>query len=273
MNRRDFIKVGSASVILSPSILKAEFTNENENEDSLFADCPNFINLYKKMDFTDGKEPCFPMFESYGELIFKESTSYELSDKNTLYVKPFNVIGRNIYDVQSKINRYAAETFITAAVDRNMVVYDDLDDKNVVTPRLYNIIYKTMRSNSGGTSKSLFAKNPITDIFIRASKYTRRKKLLSDGNKFVGSYMNTNVVWHQIPDSTWDYIEDYYINKSGGSYFTNDKNIILAITTENMFGDFVYPVMSKINRRNDGKIEQKIGMGILNNTRVLIGSF
>jgi hypothetical protein len=258
MNRRDFVKIGALGIFSAPLLASA-----NTNTNLLFNNSPQFLSVFEKLDFTDGKEPILPNFcTSYGswnEIVFRKPNQKKYNNPKTLFVPPYELTGDSVDEINNQSYKDAAQVLLCASADRNIVVYDSTSTKTEITPRLYQLMKIQMRRNSGGTSSSIIVNKPVTDIFCRKSK--------------IPKFANLSINWHGIDKSVWDYLEEFYLRSLGGKFPGKKNNLLIAVSTDRSIGGFVHAIISNNKRNLLGKYTQVCGLAVTDNTRVMLGAF
>lgn len=139
----------------------------------------------------------------------------------------------------------AAKLVIAAAVDRNIIIYDEESEPANFTVKLVNIMKQTMLRNGGGNYSGY--RGRLTDLFIS-------KKYWSNTQDICG------VKIHLVEEKDWDELREYY-EKDLYGFLYNKKDFIIGVSLE-LVDSFVHP----INTTNGNE-----GLAILNNRKVLLG--
>ncbi len=256
INRRDFVKTGAA--IFSTGLLGYTASKSLEIK-NILTGYPDFLNMFKTIDCTRSEFPVvFPGITGT-TLVFGNHVPDDITDEHTLLIQPYTITKNKIEDIEDELRLDAAHILIAAATDRNMIVYDSNNKDGTFTERLQYFMSAAMRANSGGSASAL-RKHPLTDIFVRNSK---KPKFNSRG---------CNV--HGVPDKIWDSIENYYQNDLKGCYANDSKNLVVGVCTHDDYGELVHPVFTNLKYdANNRKYTKVCSLGIINNERVILGSF
>ena len=190
-----------------------------------------------------------------------------------------------------KINDDAWHTILAAGLDRNAVVYDSAAASGQFTKRLVSLMKVFMRRNGGGNSTSSNQAR-LTDLYIspeaeedirnwnidQVDEMTRREIFTSrDG---LTSIFQVNL--HSFVEfGESESYQLYYENTLGGTLPAGDVEIVIGLDLS-ANDSFVMPLASELEINNDitlfrsgragvfGKLE--LGLGVLNSSRVLVGS-
>lgn len=190
-----------------------------------------------------------------------------------------------------KINDDAWHTILAAGLDRNAVVYDSAASAGQFTKRLVSLMKVFMRRNGGGNSMSTNQAR-LTDLYIspeaeedirnwnidQVDDATRREIFTSrDG---LTSIFQVNL--HSLTElGEGQLYELYFENTLSGSLPAGDVELVVGLDLS-ANDSFVMPVRQQLEIFNDSTLHRagrqgiygrmEIGLGVLSNARVLLGS-
>lgn len=186
-----------------------------------------------------------------------------------------------------KINDDGWKTLISAATDRNIVVYDADAASGQFTKRLVSLAQIVMRRNGGGNSSSM-NRRKMTDLYLspegvedmrnwgldQVDDTTRRDiYLASDGNpsKVFGVFL------HALDEfGVSQEYQNFFINSLGGSL---GSDLELAIAVDATKGTFLMPMKQEVSLFPDPALHRsqtegyygwaELGCAVLDNRDVL----
>jgi len=192
-----------------------------------------------------------------------------------------------------KNNDDAFHTLISAALDRNILVFDGDANAGQFTRRLYSLLKINMKRNGGGNSASM-NKSKLTDILVspetiedmrnwslaEVSDDIRTRFFLSEGSDGVTRIGDT--LLHEVEELGAGQEYQLYFEAQGGTMGGSDTEIIIGLdlSTDDSFfnpvkGDMtVYPDEHRHRHQQIsyyGWMEH--GWAILDNRRVILASY
>lgn len=195
-----------------------------------------------------------------------------------------------------KINDDAWHTVLAAGVDRNILVYDADAAAGQFTKRLVSLMKVIMRRNAGGNAASL-KRGQLTDLFLspegvedvrnwgvdQLDDTTRREVYTAaDGSSGLSRIFGVNLQSLVELGEGQEYQVYYSSQLSGTLGPSSDVELVVGLDLANR-DSFVMPVKQEVTIFSDETMhrQQKAGMygfaelgfGILDNRRVLLGSF
>jgi len=198
--------------------------------------------------------------------------------------------------VVKKMNDDGMHVILSAAADRNILVFDSDALAGQFTRRLVSLMSTTMRRNGGGNSTSV-NRGKLTDVFMSPEgiedirnwgvdmidEVTRRDIFLSPDGKLIQIFQ---VTLHDMDEfGVGQEYQLFYTEQLTGTYGpSSDEELVLGLDLSSN-DSFVMPVM------NGGAVEvtadptmhrqrrmgyygwTEYGFGVLDNRRVILGSF
>jgi hypothetical protein len=149
---------------------------------------------------------------------------------------------------ESEAVKYAPDCILAAALDRNVIVYDDEHPGELGT-RLLSLLRTTYRHNLPKSLTPTVAADRITDIF-----YDKNHKYTESFGK-LASVMKIRLHPIDMSDNN-----KYYLDTLGGTFPSHTNNLVIAVSKS--ADNFVMPYKGK-----------QWGCGILNNRKVLLGAY
>lgn len=211
----------------------------------------------------------------------------------------WDVVGRAMEVMRAgftkKLNDDGFHTILAAGVDRNILVYDADATQGVFTPRLVSLLQNAMRRNSGGNSAS-GGRGRLTDIYVSpealesvrnwgmdlVDEVTRREIFISssDGAPITRIF---GVNLHDIDELGYGQeYQLYFENEFGGEVADGDREIVIGLDLSSN-DSFVMPIRKPVEIFPDPTMhrQQRVGyygwlecgFGVLDNRRVILGSF
>lgn len=195
----------------------------------------------------------------------------------------------------AKINDDAWHTLLAAAVDRNILVYDGDAAIGQFTKRLISLMKIVMRRNAGGNTTSL-KKGTLTDLYLspegvedvrnwgvdQLDDTTRREVYTAaDGasglSRIFGVNLNTLVELGENQQ-----YQLYHSGQLSGTLGPTDVELVVGLDL-NASDSFVMPVKQEVTIFPDESMHRQqragmygfaeLGFGVLDNRRILLGSF
>jgi len=193
-----------------------------------------------------------------------------------------------------KINDDGWHTLLAAAVDRNILVYDGDAGAGQFTKRLVSLMKTVMRRNGGGNSVT--APGRLTDLYMspeaiedirnwgvdQLDEVSRREiYTASDDGASLTRVFGVNL--HDLFEfGDGQEYQEYFINDLGGSIESNDVELVIGLD-QSANDSFVMPVKKEVEIFEDPALHRhqrqgyygwaEIGFGVLDNRRIIAGSF
>jgi len=210
----------------------------------------------------------------------------------------WNVVGRAMQVLESsfvkKINDDGWHTLLAAAVDRNILVYDGDAGAGQFTKRLVSLMKTVMRRNGGGNSVT--APGRLTDLYMspeaiedirnwgvdQLDEVSRREiYVANDDGPAMTRVFGVNL--HDLFEfGDGQEYQEYFINDLGGSIEASDVELVIGLD-QSANDSFVMPVKKEVEIFEDPALHRhqrqgyygwaEIGFGVLDNRRVIAGSF
>lgn len=194
--------------------------------------------------------------------------------------------------VVKKRNDDAAHTLLTAAVDRNIVVFDGDAQIGQFTKRLVSLMKLVMRRNGGGNSSSI-RRGKLTDMWVspelhegmrnwgvdQVDEVTRREIYLA-GDGTLSRIFNVNL--HDVDEfGEGQEYQLYFQNELGGAMASGDVEIVMGMDLEKN-DSFINPIRADWEQFADPTLHRQRRMGFygwgewgyacLDGRRILLGS-
>ncbi len=210
----------------------------------------------------------------------------------------WNVVGRAMQVLESsfvkKINDDGWHTLLAAAVDRNILVYDGDAGAGQFTKRLVSLMKTVMRRNGGGNSVT--APGRLTDLYMspeaiedirnwgvdQLDEVSRREiYVANDEGPALTRVFGVNL--HDLFEfGDGQEYQEYFVNDLGGSIQTDDVELVIGLD-QSANDSFVMPVKKEVEIFEDPALHRhqrqgyygwaEIGFGVLDNRRIIAGSF
>lgn len=192
-----------------------------------------------------------------------------------------------------KLNDDGWHSLLAAGVDRNILVYDSDASAGQFTKRLVSLMKVIMRRNSGGNSTSI-NRGKLTDLYMspegvedirnwgidQIDEVTRREIFqLGDGS--VNRVFGVNL--HELDElgESQEY-QTYFTSELGASLQASDYELVVGFDLSKS-DSFVMPVRTPLEIFEDDSLHRQrrhgyygwleCGFGVLDNRRVILGSF
>ena len=210
----------------------------------------------------------------------------------------WNVVARAMQVLESsfvkKINDDGWHTLLAAAVDRNILVYDSDAAAGQFTKRLVSLMKTVMRRNGGGNSVT--APGHLTDLYLspeaiedirnwgvdQLDEVSRREiyTAADDGGPLTRIFgVNLHDVFEFGDGQEY---QDYFTSDLSGSLEGSDVELVIGLD-QGANDSFVMPVKKEVEIFEDEALHRhqrqgyygwaEIGFGVLDNRRVIAGSF
>jgi hypothetical protein len=194
-----------------------------------------------------------------------------------------------------KLNDDGWHTILSAAVDRNILVYDADAAAGQFTKRLISLSKSVMRRNAGGNSTST-NRGRLTDMFMspegiedirnwgvdQADDVTRREIFVSaDEGSALTRLFNVNLHGLNEFGEGQEY-QDYFTSDLSGALETSDVELIVGLDLGSN-DSFVMPIKQAVTIYEDDNLHRQqragfygwgeFGFGVLDSRRVIVSSF
>jgi hypothetical protein len=194
-----------------------------------------------------------------------------------------------------KMNDDGWHTLLAAGVDRNILVYDADAPAGMFTKRLVSTLQNTMRRNSGGNTGSA-GRGKLTDLYVspealqdvrgwgldQVDEITRREIYVATENGApITRIFGVNL--HDLDElGEGQEYQQFFLSQLGGELETSDRELVVGLDLSST-DSFVMPVKSPIEIFEDPTMHRQqrvgfygwteIGFGVLDNRRIILGSF
>ena len=194
-----------------------------------------------------------------------------------------------------KLNDDGWHTILAAGVDRNVLVYDGDATAGMFSKRLVSLMQTVMRRNSGGNSASM-GRGRLTDMYVspealedvrnwgldQIDEVTRREiYTASEGGAPITRIFGVNL--HDIDELGVDQeYQDFFDVELGGALESSDTELVIGLD-QSSSDSFVMPVKQTLQIFEDPTLHRQqragfygwaeLGFGVLDNRRVILGSF
>ena len=211
----------------------------------------------------------------------------------------WDIVGRTMQVMEAgfvkKMNDDGWHTILAAGVDRNILVYDADATAGLFTKRLVSLMQTVMRRNSGGNSASV-GRGRLTDMYLspealedirnwgldQVDEVTRREiYTASEGAGTLTRIYGVNL--HDLDElgESQEY-QNFFDNDLGGSLQASDLELVVGLDQSGN-DSFVMPVKQTLQVFEDPTLHRQqragyygwaeLGFGVLDNRRVILGSF
>jgi hypothetical protein len=194
-----------------------------------------------------------------------------------------------------KMNDDAWHTLLSAVVDRNILVFDDDAAASQFTKRLLSLMKVVMRRNAGGNTGSSGV-GRLTDVFMSIEGIEDIRNWGVDQlddvsrNRVYNSADNgaplTRIFGLDLHDmyelGDGQQYQNFFVNDLSGAIESSDTELIVGLDLS-MNDSFVMPVKMDVQVYEDEALhrsgrqgyyaESELGFGVLDNRRVIAGSF
>lgn len=194
-----------------------------------------------------------------------------------------------------KMNDDGWHTILAAGVDRNILVYDADATAGLFTKRLVSLMQVVMRRNSGGNSAST-GRGRLTDLYVspealedirnwgvdQVDEITRREiYVANEGGPAITRIFGVNLRDLDELGEGQEY-QNFFLNELGGSLAASDLELVVGLD-QSSDDSFVMPVREQLSVFEDPTLHRQqragfygwaeLGFGVLDNRRVILGSF
>ena len=211
----------------------------------------------------------------------------------------WDVVGRAMQVLEAgftkKMNDDGWHTLLAAGVDRNILVYDGDASAGQFTKRLVSLLKTVMRRNAGGNSGSL-NRGRLTDLYLspealedirnwgidQVDEVTRREIYLSsDDGAAITRVFGVNL--HDMDELGEDQeYQKFFTDQLHGAVESSDKELVVGLDLS-ASDSFIMPIKQDVQIYEDDTLHRhqragfygwaEIGFAVLDNRRILLGSF
>lgn len=211
----------------------------------------------------------------------------------------WDIVGRAMQVMEAgftkKMNDDGWHTLLAAGVDRNILVYDADATAGLFSKRLVSLMQTVMRRNSGGNTASV-GRGRLTDLYVspealedvrnwgldQVDEVTRREiYTASEGGAPITRIYGVNL--HDLDElGEGQEYQSFFVNDLSGSLQASDLELVVGID-QSMNDSFVMPVKQQLQVFEDPTLHRQqragyygwaeLGFGVLDNRRVILGSF
>ncbi len=211
----------------------------------------------------------------------------------------WDIVGRAMQVMEAgfvkKMNDDGWHTLLAAGVDRNILVYDADATAGMFSKRLVSLMQTVMRRNSGGNSASA-GRGRLTDLYVspealedvrnwgmdQVDEVTRREiYTANEGGAPITRIFGVNL--HDLDElGEGQEYQDFFTNELSGAVQTADKELVVGLD-QSSNDSFVMPVKQALQVFEDPALHRQqragfygwaeLGFGVLDNRRVILGSF
>ena len=209
----------------------------------------------------------------------------------------WDIVGRAMQVLEAsfvkKINDDGWHTVLAAGVDRNIMVYDADATAGQFTKRLVSLMKTVMRRNGGGNTGSL-VRGKLTDMYLspealedirnwqvdQIDEITRRE-IFTAADGGITRLFQVNL--HDIDElgESQEY-QNFLTSQLSGSLQGSDVELVVGLDLGNR-DSFIMPVKQEVQIFEDDALHRhqkaglygwaELGFAVLDNRRVLLGSF
>jgi len=211
----------------------------------------------------------------------------------------WDIVGRAMQVMEAgfvkKMNDDGWHTILAAGVDRNILVYDADATAGLFSKRLVSLMQTVMRRNSGGNSASV-GRGRLTDMYLspealedirnwgldQVDEVTRREiYTASEDGAPITRVFGVNL--HDLDElGEGQEYQNFFDNDLGGSLQSSDLELVVGLDQSGN-DSFVMPVKQQLQVFEDPTLHRQqragyygwaeLGFGVLDNRRVILGSF
>ncbi len=211
----------------------------------------------------------------------------------------WDIVGRAMQVMEAgfvkKMNDDGWHTLLAAGVDRNILVYDADATAGLFSKRLVSLMQTVMRRNSGGNSASV-GRGRLTDLYVspealedvrnwgldQVDEVTRREiYTASEGGAPITRIYGVNL--HDLDElGEGQEYQSFFVNDLSGSLQASDLELVVGLD-QSSNDSFVMPVKQQLQVFEDPTLHRQqragyygwaeLGFGVLDNRRVILGSF
>jgi hypothetical protein len=211
----------------------------------------------------------------------------------------WDIVGRAMQVMEAgftkKMNDDGWHTLLAAGVDRNILVYDADATAGLFSKRLVSLMQTVMRRNSGGNSASV-GRGRLTDMYVspealedirnwgldQVDEVTRREIYnAAEGGAPITRIFGVNL--HDLDElGEGQEYQNFFVNDLSGSVQASDLELVVGLD-QSSNDSFVMPVKQQLQVFEDPTLHRQqragyygwaeLGFGVLDNRRVILGSF
>ena len=210
----------------------------------------------------------------------------------------WDIVGRAMEaGFTKKMNDDGWHTILAAGVDRNILVYDGDAVDGMFSKRLVSLMQTVMRRNSGGNSASV-GRGRLTDLYVspealedvrnwgldQVDEVTRREIYTApEGGAPITRIFGVNL--HDLDElGEGQEYQDFFTGSSNLNADLKTGDVELVVGLDQSTNDsFVMPVKEQLQVFEDPTLHRQqragyygfaeLGFGVLDNRRVIVGSF
>jgi hypothetical protein len=211
----------------------------------------------------------------------------------------WDIVGRAMQVLEAgftkKLNDDGWHTLLAAGVDRNILVYDGDATAGMFSKRVVSLMQTVMRRNAGGNTGSA-NRGRLTDLYVspealedvrnwgldQVDEVTRREiYTASEGGAPITRIFGVNL--HDLDElGEGQEYQDFFTSDLSGNLASGDSELVVGLD-QSANDSFVMPVKQQLEIFEDptlhrqqragyyGFMEQ--GFGVLDNRRIILGSF
>jgi hypothetical protein len=211
----------------------------------------------------------------------------------------WDIVGRAMQVMEAgftkKMNDDGWHTLLAAGVDRNILVYDGDATAGLFTKRLVSLMQTVMRRNSGGNSASV-GRGRLTDLYVspealedvrnwgldQVDEVTRREiYTASEDGAPITRIFGVNL--HDLDElGEGQEYQTFFTGELAGNVQSNDNELVVGLD-QSSNDSFVMPVKEQLQVFEDPTLHRQqragyygwaeLGFGVLDNRRIILGSF
>ena len=211
----------------------------------------------------------------------------------------WDIVGRAMQVMEAgfvkKMNDDGWHTLLAAGVDRNILVYDADATAGLFSKRLVSLMQTVMRRNSGCNSASV-GRGRLTDLYVspealedvrnwgldQVDEVTRREiYTASEDGAPITRIFGVNL--HDLDElGEGQQYQEFFTNDLGGAVQGSDVELVVGLD-QSKSDSFVMPVKAQLQVFEDPTLHRQqragyygwaeLGFGVLDNRRVVLGSF
>jgi hypothetical protein len=213
----------------------------------------------------------------------------------------WDVVGRAMQVMEAgfvkKMNDDGWHTLLAAGVDRNILVYDGDATAGLFSKRLVSLMQTVMRRNSGGNSSSV-GRGRLTDMYVspealedvrnwgldQVDEVTRREiYTASEDGAPITRIFGVNL--HDLDElGEGQEYQSFFTSDLSGNLHAAGSDVELVVGLDQSSNDsFVMPVKEQLQVYEDPTLHRQqragyygwseLGFGVLDNRRIILGSF
>lgn len=211
----------------------------------------------------------------------------------------WDIVGRAMQVMEAgftkKMNDDGWHTLLAAGVDRNILVYDGDATAGLFSKRLVSLMQTVMRRNSGGNSASV-GRGRLTDLYVspealedvrnwgldQVDEVTRREiYTASEGGAPITRIFGVNL--HDLDElGEGQEYQTFFTSDLSGNLESSDVELVVGLD-QSSNDSFVMPVKEQLQVFEDPTLHRQqragyygwaeLGFGVLDNRRIILGSF